>query len=100
MQKIKAMAILDYIQRINRIDNLIRLKATGTAKELADKIGVSRRMVYNYIETMKELGAPIEYDSAKQTFYYSDNGKFYLGYLKIKGSLLSGAEIKRRYLFT
>ena len=74
------MAITDYFERIERIDGFIRRKATGTAKELAHKLGISKRMIYIYIETMKELGAPIEYNNTDQTYYYTEKGKIHLGF--------------------
>ncbi len=43
------MTFLEKIQIINRIDSLIRRKSTGNANELANKLGVSRRCVYNLI---------------------------------------------------
>ena len=44
---------------------------TGTPKELASKLGVSERTVYNYISYMKnEMNAPIRFDNQKGTYCY------------------------------
>jgi len=48
----------EIFQRLNRIDHLIRIKGTGTPSELAEKIGMSERSMYEYIRLMKEFGAP------------------------------------------
>lgn len=41
------MAIIDYIERIKRIDQFIRMQATGTPKEFAEKIGISKAHYMN-----------------------------------------------------
>ena len=56
------MRFIDQIHRIERIDQLIRLKATGNPSELALKIGISESQLYEVLNIMKkELGGPILY---------------------------------------
>lgn len=50
-----------YHERMQRIDRLIHRKATGTPQELAAKLGLSRRMVFVYIQAMKDQGLSIRY---------------------------------------
>lgn len=62
------------IKKIIRIHELITKKQTGTPKELANKIGVSERMIYNYISFMKEeLKAPIAYNNSLTQYYYTED---------------------------
>jgi predicted DNA-binding transcriptional regulator YafY len=63
-------------KRIERIDRLIRIKGTGTADQLAEKLGMSRRTVYEYLNLMKENGAPIKFCSYRQSYYYDEDGVF------------------------
>lgn len=65
-----------FISRIERIDALIHRKGTGTAQELAEKLGVSRRTVLEYLTLMKEKGAPIYFDRNRKTYCYSAEGNF------------------------
>ena len=65
------MSIIKYIDRLNQIDQLIRLKSTGTPKELAEKLNISEALLYKTLNEMKELGAPICYDKVSSTYYYS-----------------------------
>jgi len=59
-------------KRLLRIDALIQRKSTGCAKELANKLDISRASVYRYLEIMKnEFEAPIDYDWKKKTYYYT-----------------------------
>ncbi len=72
--------IIKQIELIQRIDQLIRLKATGTAIELASKLGISRAKLYRVIDTMKELNAPVEYDFTSQSFVYARAVGFRFGF--------------------
>ena len=62
------------IKIIIRIHELITTRQTGTPKELADKLELSERTVYNYISYMREeLKAPIVYNSALSNYCYEEN---------------------------
>ncbi|PWV51926.1 HTH domain-containing protein [Chitinophaga sp. S165] len=66
----------DVFSRIQRIDYLIRIRGTGNATELADKLGLSRASIYEYLDLMKRLGAPIKYSQARKSYYYNEEGCF------------------------
>jgi hypothetical protein len=72
--------MLKQIQRIERLHQLIRLKATGPHKECALKLAISERQVYNIIEIMKELGAPIYYNNAIGSYCYDHEVKCAFGF--------------------
>lgn len=59
-----------YINRLLQIDQLIRQRRTGNAMQFAEKIGVSRRQVYNYLDDLKNLDMEIDYDRMNETYYY------------------------------
>lgn len=65
-----------YFKRLERLDNLIRIKATGTPKILSQKMGVSERTVYKYIEILESLGAPVTYSKTKESYVYENDGYF------------------------
>lgn len=69
------MPLLKYIQRMQRIDALIRRKATGNADELAKKLNLSRSAIMEYIHDLRELGFPIGYNKRRHSFYYEHEGK-------------------------
>ncbi len=68
------MKFLMMINRLTTINNLIEQECTGTPKEFADRIGVSRSHLYYVIGELKDWGAPIQYSKHNRTFYY--NGDF------------------------
>jgi hypothetical protein len=69
------MSFIKYYERLKRIDDLIRRRATGTPKELADKIGVSERWIYECLKEIKLLGGALKYcDKSKTYFYENERG--------------------------
>ena len=59
------------IRIIIRIHELITTKQTGTPKELAEKLELSERTIYNYVAFMREeLNAPIIYNTALANYCY------------------------------
>ncbi len=70
------MKFLDQLQVLDRLDQLIRLKATGNSQALADRLGISFRSVYNLIAILKDLGAQIFYCRDRQSYYYANEVSF------------------------
>ncbi|WP_295122927.1 HTH domain-containing protein [uncultured Chitinophaga sp.] len=68
------------LQRLQRIDQLIQTKATGTPSRLATRIGISERCVYKYINLMKDFGAPIKFSFSRQSYYYDEEGYFKISF--------------------
>lgn len=79
------MKLVELLKRIERIDQLIRLKATGTPKRLAEKLEISERSVHRIIDTMKNMGAPIYYCLTRQSYCYEDDVEFKYGFYIKKG---------------
>lgn len=68
------------LERLQRIDHLIRIKATGTPSSLAGKIGISERCLYKYLNLMKDFGAPIKFSNSRQSYYYDEAGYFKISF--------------------
>jgi hypothetical protein len=65
------------IRIIIRIDNLIMNEMTGSPKQLASKLAITERSVYNYLAFMKrELNAPIVYNNQRLSYVYNDDWNF------------------------
>lgn len=67
---------IDILYKLKHIDNFIRIKGTGTPDQLAHRLGISRRSLFDYLNLMKEYGAPIKYCSQRQSYYYETEGHF------------------------
>ncbi|HYG40325.1 MAG TPA: hypothetical protein VD908_16970 [Cytophagales bacterium] len=70
----------EQIKILERIDRLIRLKCTGTPKQLATKLEVSETTLYRILDTMRQLDAPIIYNISRQTYVYETQVTFKFGF--------------------
>ena len=71
----------EIFQRFIRIDHFIRIKGTGSPTQLAQKIGISVRSVYDYIRLMKYFGAPVVYSRSRKSYCYVVEGTFTIRFL-------------------
>lgn len=60
---------------LERLDNLIRLKATGTPKDLASRLNITERTVYRIIKQLKEMGCPVYFNKEIGSYCYKFEGK-------------------------
>lgn len=65
------MSLLKYIDRLKRMDDLIRRKATGCAHEFAEKLDISRSQLLQDLKELRELGAPIEFCPINKSYLYT-----------------------------
>lgn len=75
------MSLYRYLTRIRRLDGMIRRKSTGPPKELADKLDISERWLYNLLDELKmELDCPIIYDHRRRSYIYEVKGEMFIGF--------------------
>lgn len=53
---------------VERVKDLAVKKATGTPKQLADKLNVSERSIYRIIQYLRDCGTKLNYCRARQTY--------------------------------
>lgn len=71
------------VDKLYRIDQLIRMKATGQPHELADRLEISPSTLYEYIDIMRSvLFAPIRYCHIRRSYVYEKDGKLHIGFKK------------------
>lgn len=62
--------IFKQLNRLQQLDQLIRQRRTGNADELAKKLRISRRLVYYWLEELRELGLELYYNREIKSFIY------------------------------
>lgn len=72
--------MIEILEKLKRVDRLIRIKGTGSPKELAERIGVSERTAFQYIDWLKKLGAPIKYNRIRESYVYTEDGGVKIGF--------------------
>lgn len=90
------MNLISKIELIARVDALIRRKGTGTPQNLSIRLGISKRNVFNLINTMKEMGAPIYFCKSRNSYCYEEEVVFSFGFLP-NPKLITGGKIKKIY---
>ena len=63
------------IDKLKRIDLLIRRKATGSPNELAKKLNISPSTLYEYLLILKQtFQAPVAYCRLRRSYLYREYG--------------------------
>ncbi|MFD2162278.1 HTH domain-containing protein [Paradesertivirga mongoliensis] len=81
---------IELFLRLEALDFLIRTKSTGTPKSLARRLAISERTLYDSLDAMRDLGAPICYCRSKRTYYYSQQGSIGIRFRKSQQDLSGG----------
>jgi hypothetical protein len=84
------MSLLKYIERLKRMDDLIRRKATGCSNTFAEKLNISRSQLLQDIKELRELGAPIEFCPIRKSYIYTTECSLSLSFLEHSESLKGG----------
>lgn len=67
------MSLFEQIDRMQFLHKCIVQESTGTPCELAQRLRISKRHLYNLLDEFKDMGAEIQYSRIKETFYYKNN---------------------------
>ena len=70
------MTFQEKLDQLERLDQLIRMKATGSPRDLANRMNISERFLYKLIFIMKERGAPIYFNKRLNSYQYEYEGTF------------------------
>ena len=72
------MELRNEIHRLNSLHRLIKMCNTGSPDELAHKLHISKRHLYNVLDDLRALGAKTDYSHSHCTFYYTNSFDFHL----------------------
>ncbi|GET30778.1 hypothetical protein [Prolixibacter sp. SD074] len=77
------MTFIERLNKLEQMDQLIRLRATGSSKEFARKIGVSESSLFRLLNDLKDLGAEIRFNTTKTSYCFCCAEEFKIGYEKL-----------------
>ncbi|WP_420577028.1 hypothetical protein [Ekhidna sp.] len=83
------MPVIKYFDRLKRMDDLIRRRATGSPEQFATKMGMDRSTLMRYLSELRELDAPIYFDPIKQSYYYEEEVCLELGFKRISKNVMA-----------
>lgn len=70
------MRYLERVRILQRLDDLIRRKATGTPVDCANRLDVSRATFFRLLDELKSLDAPICYCRNRESYFYEEDFVF------------------------
>ena len=65
------MNTLKQIEQLRKLHSMIKLETTGSPKMMSKKLHVSERQLYNLIDQLRTMDAPIRFDRRANTYYYT-----------------------------
>jgi hypothetical protein len=65
------MKAVEQLERLKRMNQLIKAECTGTPEAFANILGISQSHLFNLIEDLKLMGAPIKYSRIRQSYLYT-----------------------------
>lgn len=65
------MEFIRQIERFQLLNKLIKDQRTGSPEKLAERIGVSRRQLYVYLEYLKDMGVDIQFSRKMNSFVFA-----------------------------
>jgi hypothetical protein len=65
------MILQKQIETLQLAHKLIAQMQTGTPQDFSRKLKISERRLYEIIDEMKAMGAPIDYSRISRTYYYA-----------------------------
>lgn len=95
------MGLKKSLDRVEYLDYLIRRKSTGTPKELAKKLGISERWLYELLKELRhDLGCPIKYSRSRRSYVYKKKGSLVIKFMnkEEQKSLSAGFKVSSRFL--
>jgi hypothetical protein len=76
------MGLKKSLDRVEYLDYLIRSKSTGTPKELAEKLGISERWLYELLNELKhDFDCPIKYSRRRRSYVYTCSGSLVIEFM-------------------
>ncbi len=84
------MKTIKNLERLQQIHLLIESETTGSPGEMAKRLHVSERLIYNLIDQLKDFNANICYNRSRRTYYYCDDFQLQIS---ISVSVMSNNEI-------
>ena len=66
------MKFFTILDRIDRMNKLVKEARTGSPDEFATRLGVSRTSLYELLDELRSRGAPIGYSKSVKTFLYTE----------------------------
>lgn len=75
------MSTFRHLDRLERLHRFIKFRRTGPPEAFAQRMELSRSMLYVLLADLKKLGAPIDYCPHRESYYYTRPVELQFGYV-------------------
>lgn len=75
------MSLSNRFNRVECLDQLIRQRRTGPARQIAEHLDIRERTVFDLLECMRVMGADIRWCPRRRSYYYLQPGRFCFGWV-------------------
>ena len=80
MQNPFTMKLVEHLERIKKMNRLIRSGQTGTPAEFAQVIGISQSHLFRSLHELESYGMDIRYSRSVQTYFYGNDNELTISY--------------------
>ena len=70
------MNFIEHLKKIEQIDQLIHMQATGSPKEFAAKLNISESTLFRLLRELKDTGCDIKFNPYRNTYLYRSSKRF------------------------
>jgi hypothetical protein len=74
------MKLVEHLERIKKMNRLIRSGQTGTPAEFANDIGISQSHLFRCLHELESYGMDIKYSRTMQTYFYGNDNELTISY--------------------
>lgn len=86
------MEFIKQIERLQLLTKLVREQRTGSPEDLAERLGVSRRQMYVYLEYLNDMGVDIQYSRRLNSFLFASQKQIRIDW---RFEVLDPAEVRK-----
>ncbi len=76
------MSNQSHFHKIHQLLHILESNCCGTADEIAEKLDISRRTFFRYIEELRDRGAEIEYCRYSKTYSLENEFDFFASFFE------------------
>ncbi|MGC4233872.1 MAG: hypothetical protein QM594_12915 [Niabella sp.] len=83
------------LKRLQFANAMIRKKATGNLETFAKRMNLSKSGLKKLLSEMREIGAPIQYDRLRETYYFTEDGEMSISKFMKYGELITRDDLTK-----
>ncbi|MDR0712348.1 MAG: hypothetical protein LBF67_08425 [Prevotellaceae bacterium] len=67
------MSIFEFVDKVKLFNRLVEQRHTGTPQEFAERLGMGRSTLYEFIDELRSRDVDVSYSRKSRTYYYANH---------------------------